>query len=89
MRVMRLVVAGISSLLLGTGVFAQQVAFTFDDFPTHGPLPTGQTRLEIVNSILTTLRDQHLPPVYGFVNAAQLEKRPEDIAVLNAWRAAG
>ena len=68
---------------------AQQVAFTFDDLPAHGDLPPGQTRLEVAESILRTLHDQHMPPVYGFVNAVKLEKSPEDIAVLKAWRAAG
>ena len=46
---------------------AQQVAITFDDLPTHGDLPEGQTRLDIANSILTTLRSQHMPLVYGFI----------------------
>jgi peptidoglycan-N-acetylglucosamine deacetylase len=68
---------------------AQQVAITFDDLPTHGDLPEGQTRLDIANSILTTLRSQHMPLVYGFINAVQLESEPENIAVLNVWRAAG
>jgi peptidoglycan/xylan/chitin deacetylase (PgdA/CDA1 family) len=68
---------------------AQQIALTFDDLPAHGPAPTGQTRLEIANSILSTLRKQHLPPVYGFINAEKLEKSPDDIAVLKAWRASG
>lgn len=68
---------------------SQQVAFTFDDLPAHGDLPPGQTRLEIAESILRTLHDQHMPAAYGFVNAAKLEKSPDDIAVLKAWRAAG
>jgi len=68
---------------------AQQVAFTFDDLPAHGDLPPGQTRLEVAESILRTLHDQHMPPVYGFVNAVKLEKSPDDIAVLKAWRVAG
>jgi peptidoglycan-N-acetylglucosamine deacetylase len=68
---------------------SQQVAFTFDDLPTHGDLPPGQTRLGVAESILRTLRDQHMPVVYGFVNAAKLEDHPEDIAVLKAWRAEG
>ncbi len=68
---------------------SQQVAFTFDDLPAHGDLPPGQTRLEITESILRTLHDQRMPAVYGFVNADKLEKSPDDIAVLKAWRAAG
>ncbi|HEY6413863.1 MAG TPA: polysaccharide deacetylase family protein [Edaphobacter sp.] len=68
---------------------AQQVALTFDDLPAHGPVPIGQTRLEIANSVLSTLRDQHLPPIYGFINAEKLKKSPNDIAVLEAWRTSG
>jgi peptidoglycan/xylan/chitin deacetylase (PgdA/CDA1 family) len=68
---------------------SQQVAFTFDDLPAHGELPPGQTRLEVAESVLRTLHDQHMPAVYGFINAAKLEKNPGDIAVLKAWRAAG
>ncbi|MGH9744402.1 MAG: polysaccharide deacetylase family protein [Candidatus Acidiferrum sp.] len=66
-----------------------QIAFTFDDLPSHGPLPPGETRLQIATKILAALRDAHLPPVYGFVNAAILEKEPQDLAVLQAWRDAG
>jgi peptidoglycan/xylan/chitin deacetylase (PgdA/CDA1 family) len=68
---------------------SQQVPFTFDDLPSHGDLPPGQTRLEVAQSILRTLHDQHMPAVYGFINAAKLEKNPDDIAVLEAWRPAG
>jgi len=68
---------------------SQQVAFTFDDLPAHGDLPPGETRLEVAESILHTLHEQHMPPVYGFINAVELEKNPDEIAVLKAWRAAG
>jgi peptidoglycan-N-acetylglucosamine deacetylase len=89
-RIVKLLLAAtLLSLALVPPAVAQQVAFTFDDLPAHGPVPTGQTRLQIADSILATLHDQHLPPVYGFVNAKKLEKVPADIAVLKAWRAAG
>jgi peptidoglycan-N-acetylglucosamine deacetylase len=77
------------SLLYVVPAVSQQLAFTFDDLPAHGDLPPEQTRLEVAESILSTLHDQHMPPVYGFVNAGKLEKSPDDIAVLKAWRAAG
>ena len=77
------------SLFYVVPAVSQEVAFTFDDLPAHGDLPPGQTRLEIAESILRTLHDQHMPAVYGFVNGAKLEKSPDDIAVLKAWRAAG
>ena len=67
---------------------APQIAFTFDDLPAHGSLPVGTTRLEIANKIIAALRAAHVPDVYGFVNAADLEKHPDDIEVLKAWRAA-
>jgi peptidoglycan-N-acetylglucosamine deacetylase len=90
MRIVKLAVRCVlSSVLCAVPSVSQQVAFTFDDLPAHGDLPPGQTRLEVAQSILKTLHDQHLPPVYGFINAVKLEKNPEDMAVLRAWRDAG
>lgn len=68
---------------------AQQMAITFDDLPSHGDLPPNQTRLQVADSILSTLKSQSLPPVYGFFNGAKIEKEPETEAVLKAWRDAG
>ncbi len=68
---------------------APQIAFTLDDLPAHGPLPPGETRLEVATKILSALHAAHLPPIYGFVNAAILEKEPDDLSVLQAWRDAG
>jgi peptidoglycan-N-acetylglucosamine deacetylase len=90
MRLSKLVLHWVLLPLLGAvPALSQQLAFTFDDLPAHGDLPPGQTRLEVAESILRTLHDQRIPPVYGFVNAVKLEKSPDDIAVLKAWRAAG
>jgi len=66
-----------------------RIAFTFDDLPAHGLLPPGETRAEIATKILAALRDAHVPPTYGFVNAATLETEPQDLPVLQAWRDAG
>lgn len=77
------------SLLCVVSSASQQVAFTFDDLPAHGDLPPGETRLQIAESILRTLHEQHMPPTYGLINAERLEKNPGDLAVLKAWRAAG
>ena len=68
---------------------AQQIALTFDDLPAHGPLPTGETRMQVVTSILNTLKASHVPPVYGFVNGVRVEEDPDTIRVLDAWRDAG
>jgi peptidoglycan/xylan/chitin deacetylase (PgdA/CDA1 family) len=72
----------------GAGTWAQ-VALTFDDLPSHGPLPQGLTRVEIANSIIKSLQAAHAPPVYGFVNAKRLEEDPSNLQVLQIWRDAG
>lgn len=74
--------------LLSSADPAPKIAFTFDDLPVHGPLPPGESRLEVISKIIAALGDQHLPPTYGFINAVHLEGHPEHIAVLEAWRAA-
>lgn len=68
---------------------AQQVAITFDDLPEHGDLPLHVTRQQIARSILTVLKREKMPPIYGFVNAVSFKDAPEEIAFLKAWRAAG
>jgi lysophospholipase L1-like esterase len=68
---------------------APKIALTFDDLPAHGPLPPDETRLEIASKILAALRQARLPKIYGFVNGVRIEEQPSDVAVLQAWRAAG
>lgn len=77
-------------LLMATAVaHAQQLAITFDDLPAHGAHPPAQSRLDIIQSILATLKREHMPPTYGFITALKTEEHPETMAVLQAWRAAG
>jgi peptidoglycan-N-acetylglucosamine deacetylase len=76
-------------LLCVVPAVSQQVAFTFDDLPSHGDLPRGQTRMDIAESIIHTLKEQHMPATYGFLNAAKLDTHPDELAVLKAWRAGG
>lgn len=66
-----------------------RVALTFDDLPDHGPLPPGMSRIDVAKSIIGTLKAHQAPPVYGFINARQLETNPADAAVLRLWREAG
>ena len=66
-----------------------KVALTFDDLPIHGALPPGETRLDIAKSVLSTLKHEHMPPVYGFINAEKLQTQPDTIDVLRLWRSAG
>jgi peptidoglycan-N-acetylglucosamine deacetylase len=76
-------------LLSACAAFSQEVAITVDDLPSHGALPPGVSRSDVARSILKTLKDAHVPKVYGFVNAKKLEVHPEDIEVLKLWRSAG
>jgi peptidoglycan/xylan/chitin deacetylase (PgdA/CDA1 family) len=66
-----------------------RVALTFDDLPDHGPLPPGVTRVDVAKQIIAALKARNAPAVYGFVNAKQLETRPDDAQVLKLWREAG
>lgn len=78
------------SLVFSSGLaWGQQMAVTFDDLPVHGSMPLGMTRLEIIQSILTTLKQAKMPPVYGFVNGGRGGEDPSSLSVLKTWRLAG
>ena len=66
-----------------------QIAFTFDDLPAHAPMPPGETRRQIVDSILATLKQEKMPPVYGFVNGKKVANYPFQMRVLEDWVKAG
>jgi peptidoglycan-N-acetylglucosamine deacetylase len=66
-----------------------KVALTFDDLPAHGPLPPGLTRVDIIKSIIKSLKAAHAPAVYGFLNAKRMQENPADMELLQLWRAAG
>ncbi len=68
---------------------AQEIAITFDDLPSHSSLPPGETRQQVGNRILAALKQAHLPPVYGFVNAVRMQEQPDTVRVLEAWSKAG
>jgi peptidoglycan/xylan/chitin deacetylase (PgdA/CDA1 family) len=70
---------------------AQQpkLAITFDDLPAHGPLEPGQARPAVVKSILATLKQENMPPIYGFVNGFRMVDWPYQIEILRAWHDAG
>jgi peptidoglycan-N-acetylglucosamine deacetylase len=76
-------------LLAAASAPAQQIAFTWDDVPSHGPLPAGEIRLGIGHKIIEAMQASHLPPAFGFVNGAALEREPASAAVLTDWRDAG
>lgn len=62
-----------------------KMAITFDDLPTHGRLPQGTSRVEIVNSVLATLKKFAVPEVYGFINAKKCQEEAGSCEVLKLW----
>jgi peptidoglycan/xylan/chitin deacetylase (PgdA/CDA1 family) len=68
---------------------AQQIAFTWDDLPSHSALPPGETRVEIGRKIVSAMKDAHMPRAYGFVNGVRTEEEPLSTPVLREWRDAG
>jgi peptidoglycan-N-acetylglucosamine deacetylase len=80
---------GFSQVPAAPTPIAPRMAITFDDLPAHGPLPPGESRIDVATKVLEALRDARVPPVYGFVNGADLEQHPGDEEVLKAWRESG
>ncbi len=89
MRQMLLAAVAMMCGMYGPASGAQQIALTFDDLPTTGELPKGETRLGIAERILAALKGEHLPPVYGMVNGDKVAADPATMKILQAWRAAG
>jgi peptidoglycan/xylan/chitin deacetylase (PgdA/CDA1 family) len=67
----------------------RKVALTFDDLPSHGPLPPGMTRVDVAKSIVATLQKYKAPQVYGFVNGKFFADEPQGAEVFKVWTAAG
>ncbi len=78
-----------TSLSLSSTPTTPEVAITFDDLPSHGPLPTGVTRADIAQRIVSALKKKNAPPAYGFVNAVALKWDPSSAAALQIWREGG
>jgi peptidoglycan/xylan/chitin deacetylase (PgdA/CDA1 family) len=68
---------------------SQNVAITFDDLPLNGILPIGVTEVAITKEVLAILKQRHVPPVFGFINAKKLEGNPNGAAALQLWIDAG
>jgi peptidoglycan/xylan/chitin deacetylase (PgdA/CDA1 family) len=65
------------------------VAFTADDLPAHGALPSGMTRKGIAQSHVDMLKKYGVPEAWGFVNAAGIGTDGDGAAALDVWRRAG
>ncbi|HXR39355.1 MAG TPA: polysaccharide deacetylase family protein, partial [Terracidiphilus sp.] len=65
------------------------VALTFDDLPAAGSLPPGENRTEILTTLASELKANHLEGTYGFVNAVKLVDNPDAQLALSVWVNAG
>jgi len=65
------------------------VALTFDDLPSAGSLPLGESRTKIATALTTELKTNHLEGTYGFVNAVNMEKDADAQQALRIWVDAG
>jgi peptidoglycan/xylan/chitin deacetylase (PgdA/CDA1 family) len=68
---------------------ARDIAFTFDDLPSHSALPPGVTRLQVAQDVIAALKAAGAPQVYGFINGVAIDREPGNDKVLKAWRDAG
>jgi peptidoglycan/xylan/chitin deacetylase (PgdA/CDA1 family) len=66
-----------------------QVAFTVDDLPVHGDLPSTTTRSEIAKKMIETFKAKGVPGVVGFVNAKNIGGDAEKAGVLKMWADSG
>lgn len=74
-------------LLLSAACHGQDVAITFDDLPLNGDLPPGVTRAQIARQVIAILKEAHMPPAYGFLNARKLEGNADAAEALKIWAA--
>ena len=79
----------VTAFFCGLPSHAQQIAFTWDDLPSHSALPPGTTRVEIGQKLVAAMKEAKMPPVYGFVNGIHTEKEPLSTPMLKEWRDTG
>jgi cellulose synthase (UDP-forming) len=76
-------------LLLPAVAAGVEMAITLDDLPAHRSLPRGTDRVSIVDAAIRALQRHRVVGAVGFANGGSLETRPEHVAVVARWVAAG
>jgi peptidoglycan/xylan/chitin deacetylase (PgdA/CDA1 family) len=66
-----------------------ELAITIDDLPVHGPVPAGQTPLDVARAMTQALKAADVRTAFAFVNGRWTETNPETLEVLDVWRRAG
>ncbi len=62
-----------------------KIALTFDDLPVNGATPLGKKPSDFARDTIKVLKKHRIPPSYGFINAAQLERSPDGAVALQTW----
>ena len=65
------------------------LAITIDDLPVHGPIPAGETPLDVARRMTAALEASGVRTAYAFVNGRWTESDPATMEALRAWRRAG
>ncbi|WP_181159997.1 polysaccharide deacetylase family protein [Sandaracinobacter neustonicus] len=92
MRRIALCMALLLSFLCSPSLAAKsqpQFVLTFDDLPSHGPWPVGETPETVSNRLLAALKAAHIRHAYGFINGASAARDPALAQILKDWTAAG
>ncbi|HLA70040.1 MAG TPA: polysaccharide deacetylase family protein [Steroidobacteraceae bacterium] len=66
-----------------------KVALTFDDLPINGTLAAGAKQSDYARDTVAVLKQHHVPPSFGFINAKKLERNPDGALALQIWVAGG
>lgn len=66
-----------------------EIAITFDDMPSHGAVPDGVSRTDVISAVVQAQKAAGAPPMYGFLNANALDTEPSAAPALKLWRDAG
>jgi peptidoglycan/xylan/chitin deacetylase (PgdA/CDA1 family) len=66
-----------------------KIALTFDDLPINGTLAAGAKQSDYARDTVAVLKQHHVPPSFGFINAKKLERNPDGALALQIWVAGG
>lgn len=71
------------------GAMGPTVAITVDDLPVHGEMPPDETPITVARGVISALQAEGISTAYGFVNGERIEREPDTLEVLTAWRRGG
>lgn len=85
----RLLLAALALLAAPASAKPLELAITIDDLPLHGPIPAGETPLDVATRITAAIKASKLRTAYAFVNGRWTQTNPETLEALKVWRRAG